>query len=86
MKKPLLICMTATKNYGWCTDLFLKANALWADYIVVVDQMSTDNTRELVEACDKAILVDNLDTGYSETIRCKLAIDCARGVCGNGGG
>ena len=81
--RPLLICLTATRNYGWCTKAFLEANSLWADYIIVVDQMSTDNTRELCAQYDKVILVDNTDLTYSETTRCTLAINKAREIKGD---
>lgn len=81
--RPLLICLTATRNYGWCTKAFLEANSLWADYIIVVDQMSTDNTRKLCAQYDKVILVDNTDLTYSETTRCTLAINKAREIKGD---
>lgn len=81
--RPLLICLTATRNYGWCTKAFLEANSLWADYIIVVDQMSTDNTRELCAQYDRVILVDNTDLTYSETTRCTLAINKAREIEGD---
>lgn len=81
--KPLLVCLTATRNYGWCTKAFLEANSQWADYIIVVDQMSTDNTRELCAQYENVIVVDNTDLTYSETIRCNLAINKAREIEGD---
>lgn len=80
---PLLICLTATRNYGWCTKAFLEGNSIWADYIIVVDQMSTDNTRELCAQYDNVIVVDNTDLSYSETVRCTLAINKAREIPGD---
>ncbi len=82
-QKPLLICLTATRNYGWCTKAFLEGNSIWADYIIVVDQMSTDNTRELCAQYENVIVVDNTDLTYSETIRCTLAINKAREISGD---
>lgn len=82
-QKPLLICLTATRNYGWCTKAFLEGNSIWADYIIVVDQMSTDNTRELCAQYENVIVVDNTDLTYSETIRCTLAINKAREIPGD---
>lgn len=81
--RPLLICLTATRNYGWITSLFLKANSLWADYIIVVDQMSTDGTRELALSFPKVILIDNEDLNYSETKRSEIAINRAREIPGD---
>lgn len=47
--RPLLIVTSCTRNYGWVTRAFLEGNTRWADYIVIVDQMSTDATRPLIE-------------------------------------
>lgn len=82
-EKPLLICMTSTRNYAWCTRAFLEANSTWADYIIIVDQMSTDGTREMIKEYPKAIIVDNPELSYSETKRCELALDCARSIEGD---
>ncbi len=83
MNKPLLVCLTSTRNYGWVTSAFLKANSLWADYIIMVDQMSTDGTREMALANPKVILLDNEDLSYSETKRSQMAIDRARKIEGD---
>lgn len=48
-ERPLLIVTSCTRNYGWVTRAFLEGNTRWADYIVIVDQMSTDGTRPLIE-------------------------------------
>ena len=38
---------------------FLEATSLWADYIIIADQMSTDGSREIAKEYPKVILVDN---------------------------
>lgn len=83
VKKPLLICLSSTRNYSWVTNAFLKANSLWADYIILVDQMSTDGTREMALSNPKVILIDNEDLTYSETKRSELAINRAREIQGD---
>jgi len=83
MNRPLLICLTSTRNYGWVTSAFLKANSLWADYIIMVDQMSTDGTREMALNNPKVILLDNEDLSYSETKRSEMAINRAREIEGD---
>ena len=45
--KPLLIDLTPVFNEAWVLPAFLKATSLWADYIIIADQMSTDGSREL---------------------------------------
>lgn len=47
-ERPLLIVTSCTRNYGWVTRAFLEGNTRWADYIIIVDQMSTDATRPLI--------------------------------------
>jgi len=83
MSKPLLICMTATRNYGWVTSAFLKANSLWADYIIIADQHSTDGTREMALQYPNVILLDNDNLNYSETERSIMLIDRARQIDGD---
>lgn len=47
--KPLLIVLTPVYNEAWILRAFLKATSLWADYIIIADQMSDDGSRELYE-------------------------------------
>jgi len=83
MSKPLLICMTATRNYGWVTSAFLKANSLWADYIIIADQHSTDGTREMALQYPNVILLDNDNLDYSESERSNMVINRARQIEGD---
>lgn len=81
--RPLLIVLSATRNYGWCTRAFLEANSRWADYIILVDQMSTDGTREMCSEYPNVILLDDKDLSYSETRRCEMALKRAREIKGD---
>ena len=57
--KPLLIVLTPVRNEAWVLHAFLKATSLWADYIIVADQMSTDGSRDIYPQYEKVIVVDN---------------------------
>lgn len=59
MNKPLLIVLTPVFNEVWILPAFLKATSLWADYIIIADQMSTDGSKELYKQFKKVIVVDN---------------------------
>lgn len=80
---PLVVCLTPTRNDSWVLDRFLKAASLWADYIIIADQMSTDGSREIVSRYPKAILVDNDSEVYNELGRKRLLVDTARKIPGD---
>lgn len=83
MSTPKLICLSATRNYGWVTRAFCKANTRWADYIIIVDQMSTDATRSICAEYDNVIVLNDTDLSYSETRRCTMALNKAREIPGD---
>jgi len=83
MVKPLLICMTPVRNEAWILHAFLKATSLWADYIIIADQMSTDGSREIAMQYPKVILIDNDNPDFNEADRQKLLIDRARQIDGD---
>lgn len=70
--KPLLIVTSCTRNYGWVTRAFLEGNTRWADFIVIVDQMSTDGTREMCAEYSNVVIVDDPDLSYKESTRAKM--------------
>jgi hypothetical protein len=59
MSEPLKIVLTPVRNEAWVLRAFLEATSLWADYIVIADQMSTDGSREIAKEYSKVILIDN---------------------------
>ena len=83
MKKPFLICLTPVKNEAWILHAFLKATSLWADYIIIADQMSTDGSREIALSYPKVILIDNDNQEFNEVERQKMLIDKAREIKGD---
>lgn len=57
--KPLLIVLTPVRNEAWVLKAFLEATSLWADYIIIADQLSSDGSREIAQSFSKVILIDN---------------------------
>lgn len=56
---PLLVVLTPVRNEAWILRAFLEATSLWADWIIVADQKSTDGSREIARSFSKVILVEN---------------------------
>lgn len=56
---PLLIVLTPVYNEAWILQAFLKATSLWADCIIIADQMSDDGSRELYKQFPKVKVIDN---------------------------
>ena len=79
-ERPLLIVTSCTRNYGWVTRAFLAGNTQWADYIIIVDQMSTDGTREMCAEYENVIILNDPDMSYKENVRAKMAFEKGREI------
>ncbi len=77
-----VICLIPTRNNAGLIERCLQSASLWADYIIVCDQMSTDSTREIASQFSKVILIDNNSVEYNESVRQKLLINEARKIDG----
>lgn len=80
MNRPLHIVMTPVRNEAWVLPAFLKATSLWADYIIIADQMSSDGSRELYAQFPKVIVIDNTNPDFNEADRQAMLITKAREV------
>ena len=56
---PQIVVLTQVRNDAWVLRAFLEATSLWADYIIIVDRMSTDGSREIAQDYPKVILIDD---------------------------
>lgn len=72
--------MTPVRNEAWVLKAFLEATSMWADYIIVADQMSTDGSREIAKSYEKVILIDNKNPEFNEAERQAMLIAKAREV------
>ena len=80
--KPHLIhiVMTPVRNEAWVLRAFLETTSLWADYIIIADQISTDGSREIAREYPKVILIDNKNPEFNESERQSMLIAKAREV------
>ena len=76
--RPALVCLTPVKDEAWILERFLDAASTWADAIVIADQGSTDGSREIAEAHEKTIVVENRSKAYDEGARQRLLLETAR--------
>ena len=82
MDKVKVICLTPVRNEAWILDKFLRCTSLWADHIIIADQMSTDGSREIAKKFSKVTLINNASNTFNEPERQKLLIDEARRISG----
>lgn len=75
-----IVCLTPVRNEAWILDTFLKSASIWADYIIIADQNSTDGSRDIVSNYPKAIMIDYDSSSHSQIERRRMLIDKAREV------
>lgn len=78
-----LIVLTPVKNEVWILPVFLRATSIWADYIIIADQNSTDGSLEIYKQFEKVILINNDSCDLDEGYRDNLMLNKAREVAGN---
>jgi glycosyltransferase involved in cell wall biosynthesis len=75
--RPLVV-LTPVKNEAWILDRFLAVTSRVADLIVVADQGSTDDSRDICRSFPKVHLLDNPSPEYDEAQRQILLLRAAR--------
>lgn len=80
MTTPLQIVMTPVRNEAWVLHAFLKATSLWADYIIIADQMSTDGSRDIYAQYPKVSVIDNTNPNFNEAERQAMLVAKAREI------
>jgi Glycosyl transferase family 2 len=82
MEKPLVICLTPIKDEAWILERFLKCASVWADHIIIADQQSKDESKEIARSFPKVTLIENNSETYNEPERQQLLIGEARKIPG----
>lgn len=77
-----IITLIPVKNEAWIIESTLENLSLFSDHIIIADQMSTDDSREIYKKFPKVRVIDNLETGHSNKVRWAL-LDAAREIPGN---
>ena len=79
---PLIVVLTQVGNDAWVLRAFLEATSLWADYIIIVDRMSTDGSREIAQEYPKVIMIDDDKKEMDQTTTKRLLFEAARKIDG----
>jgi glycosyltransferase involved in cell wall biosynthesis len=83
MSQPLYIVMTPVRNEAWVLRAFLEATSLWADHIIIADQMSTDGSREIAKSYPKVTLIDNDRAEMHQAAMRRLLFEAAKKIEGD---
>jgi glycosyltransferase involved in cell wall biosynthesis len=77
---PPLVVLTPVRNESWILERFLAVTSRVADLIVVADQGSTDDSREICRRFPKVHLIENPAAEYDEGGRQRLLLQTARAL------
>lgn len=80
---PILIVLTPVRNEAWILDKFLQAVSLWADYIIISDQMSSDGSREIAKRFPKVRLLENNSREMHMAATRRLLLEEANRILGD---
>ena len=73
-----IIVLTPIKNEEWILETFLNAAELYADVIILLDQNSTDSSKEIAKKHQKVEVFENNSHKFNEKERQNLLLDKAR--------
>lgn len=73
-----IIVLTPVKNEAWILEQFLTIVSMFADCIIIADQLSVDGSRTICSRFPKVHLIDNNNPDYDEADRQVLLIETAR--------
>lgn len=77
-----VVCVTPVKNEEWILERFLACAATWADHIIVLDQGSTDRSREIAAAHPRVRLIVDDYPRFDELRRQRMLLAAARTIPG----
>jgi glycosyltransferase involved in cell wall biosynthesis len=73
-----IIVLTPVRNEAWILERFIATTLLFADWIIIADQNSEDESREICRRFDRVILIENNNPEYNENSRSQLLVGEAR--------
>lgn len=80
-----IVALTPVKNEAWILPLFCQSASIWADYIIIADQGSTDGSKEIASRFPKVTIIDNDSVDFDEGYMNGILVAKAREIVGNNG-
>ncbi len=75
-----VVVVTPVRNEAWILERFLSVTSRFADYIIIADQRSTDDSRAICSRYPKVTLIDNPTDEFNERDRQLLLLRQARAL------
>lgn len=75
-----IIVLTPIRNESWILDNFIKSVLLWADCLVVSDQLSTDGSAEILSRYPEVVVLRNDSQEYNEAENRRNLLSAAREI------
>jgi hypothetical protein len=69
MSAASVICLIPMRDEAWVLERTIRTTLTWADELILLDQGSTDGSRELAAQHDRVHVVDEMDLRFDETAR-----------------
>ena len=85
MPERKIVVLTPVKNEAWILPLFIQSTSIWADYIIIADQSSTDGSKEIASNYPKVVVIDNNSPDLDEDYRDRILVEKARELVGYNG-
>ena len=84
MSKRKIVIITPVRDEAWILERFLLAVSEIADHVLVLDQQSEDQSREICARFPKVTVIKNPSGDYAENTRSKIMVESARTLFGAG--
>lgn len=82
MSKTKVICILPVKNESWILKNFVECALTWADFIIIGDHNSTDESINIAQHYDRVKVVPLLNPSFDAGARRKILLDEARKIPG----
>lgn len=82
MPRTNVICIVPIKNEAWILKNFIECAQQWADFIIIGDHNSTDQSAQIARQYEKVKLVPIDNPSFDEGYRRKMLWDEARKIPG----